>query len=57
MSDDPHGTHNIPIGAPVRAYNGSLLGYVREVHPHYLLVGRRASTRTSKRRSMPSAAS
>ena len=40
MSDDPHGTQNIPIGAPVRAYNGSLLGYVREVHPHYLLVGK-----------------
>ena len=39
MTDDPHGTHTIPIGTPVRAYNGSLLGYVREVHPHYLLVG------------------
>jgi hypothetical protein len=23
----------------VRAFNGSLLGTVREVHPHYLLVG------------------
>ncbi len=39
MSDDPHGTHNIPIGTPVRAFDGSTLGYVREVHPHYLLVG------------------
>jgi hypothetical protein len=39
MTDDPHGTRNIPLGAPVRAYDGTLLGYVREVHPHYLLVG------------------
>ncbi len=39
MSDDPHGTRNIPIGTPVQAFDGSLLGYVREVHPHYLLVG------------------
>jgi hypothetical protein len=39
MTYDPHGTQNIPIGTPVRASNGSLLGYVREVHPHYLLVG------------------
>jgi hypothetical protein len=35
---DPHGTHNIPVGTPVIAYNGNLLGTVREVHPHYLLV-------------------
>lgn len=39
MTDDPHGTSDIPVGAPVRAFNGTLLGYVREVHPHYLLVG------------------
>ena len=39
MTDDPHGTHAIPIGTPVRAFDGSLLGYVREAHPHYLLVG------------------
>ncbi len=39
MTDDPHGTQNIPVGTPVRGFNGSLLGYVREVHPHYLLVG------------------
>ena len=39
MTYDPHGTQNIPIRTPVRAFNGSLLGYVREVHPHYLLVG------------------
>ncbi|HKG26578.1 MAG TPA: hypothetical protein VKB09_13080 [Thermomicrobiales bacterium] len=35
---DPHGTHNIPIGTPVIAFNGDVLGTVREVHPHYLLV-------------------
>ena len=39
MSSDPHGTSAIPVGAPVRAYDGSRLGTVREVHPHYLLVG------------------
>ena len=39
MTDDPHGTRDIPIGTPVRAFDGSLLGTVREVHPHYLLVG------------------
>jgi hypothetical protein len=39
MTYDPHGTRDIPVGAPVRAFDGSLLGHVREVHPHYLLVG------------------
>ena len=39
MSDDPHGVRGIPIGTPVRAFNGDPLGFVREVHPHYLLVG------------------
>jgi hypothetical protein len=39
MTDDPHGARDIPIGTPVRAFDGSLLGTVREVHPHYLLVG------------------
>jgi len=39
MTDDPHGTRNIAIGTPVRAFDGSLLGYVRDVHPHFLLVG------------------
>ena len=39
MTDDPHGTRDIPAGAPVRAFDGTLLGHVREVHPHYLLVG------------------
>ncbi|HEY7030055.1 MAG TPA: hypothetical protein VH482_01945 [Thermomicrobiales bacterium] len=35
---DPHGTSNIPVGTPVIAFNGELLGTVREVFPHYLLV-------------------
>jgi hypothetical protein len=39
MSDDPHGVRGIPIGTPVRAFNGDPLGFVREVQPHYLLVG------------------
>ena len=39
MTDDPHGARDMPIGTPVRAFDGSLLGTVREVHPHYLLVG------------------
>jgi hypothetical protein len=32
---DPSG---IPVGARVVALDGSLLGAVREIHPHYLLV-------------------
>ena len=39
MTDDPHGVERIPVGMPVLAFDGSLLGEVREVHPHYLLVG------------------
>lgn len=39
MTDDPHGTRGIPIGTPVQAFDGTLLGHVREIHPHYLLVG------------------
>ena len=39
MTYDPHHTSTIPIGMPVRRYSGGLLGYVREVHSHYLLVG------------------
>ena len=39
MSYDPHNTSEIPIGMPVRGFSGGLLGYVREVHPHYILVG------------------
>lgn len=38
MSDDPHGARNIPVGMPVIALNGALLGHVRESYPHYLLV-------------------
>jgi hypothetical protein len=40
MSDDPHGTRDIPVGTPVVGFNHTLLGHVREVHPHYLLVRR-----------------
>ena len=36
---DPHGASAIPVGTEVRAYDGSVLGRVREAHPHYLLVG------------------
>jgi hypothetical protein len=36
---DPHNTSAIPVGTLVCAYDGSPLGTVREVHPHYLLVG------------------
>lgn len=39
MTDDPHGVGRIPVGMPVLAFDGSPLGEVREVHPHYLLVG------------------
>lgn len=39
MVDDPHGVARIPVGMPVLAFDGSPLGEVREVHPHYLLVG------------------
>ena len=39
MSADPHGTRNIPVGTPVVGFNGAPLGNVREVHPHYILVG------------------
>lgn len=39
MSEVPHETQTIAIGTPVRAFNGSLLGYVRDVHPHFILVG------------------
>ena len=39
MTDDPHGTGNIPLGTPVRGFDGALLGYVRDIHPHFLRVG------------------
>jgi hypothetical protein len=40
MTDDPHGARDIPVGTQVLGFNGVELGYVREVHPHYILVGR-----------------
>jgi hypothetical protein len=39
MTDDPHRTRDIPLGTQVLGFNGAELGYVREVHPHYILVG------------------
>jgi hypothetical protein len=39
MTDDPHGARDIPVGTPVLGFNGAPLGFVREVHPHYILVG------------------
>jgi hypothetical protein len=39
MTDDPHGARDIPVGTPVVGFSGMSLGFVREVHPHYLLVG------------------
>jgi hypothetical protein len=39
MIDDPHGTRNIQLGTPVLALNGEHLGAVRDVHPHFLIVG------------------
>ncbi len=39
MTDDPHGARDIPVGTHVLGFNGAELGYVREVHPHYILVG------------------
>jgi hypothetical protein len=40
MSSDPHGVRSIPAGTPVIGYDGSPLGLVREVHPHFILVDR-----------------
>lgn len=39
MNYDPHGTAKIPVGTPVTGYGGVNLGRVREVYPHYILVG------------------
>ena len=36
---DPHNTSAIPVGTPVCAFDGTPLGTVREVQPHYLRVG------------------
>lgn len=38
MTDDLHNMRDIPVGTPVVALNGELLGTVREIYPHYLLV-------------------
>ncbi len=38
MTDDPHGARDIPEGTPVVGFNAAQLGFVREAHPHYLLV-------------------
>lgn len=38
MIGDSSDAANIPIGTPVVAFNGEVLGTVREAHPHYLLV-------------------
>ena len=42
MTYDPHDTASIPVGTPVIARNGELLGTVREVHAHYVLVDQAA---------------
>ena len=39
MTETQPGTPDIPIGTPVVALDGAILGQVRETHPHYLLVG------------------
>jgi len=39
MTYDPHDTASIPVGTTVIAADGSVLGKIREVHPHYLLAG------------------
>ncbi len=41
MSDSAHGEPAINVGATVVALDGTVLGPVREVHPHYVLVGER----------------
>jgi hypothetical protein len=38
MVHDPHNTSSIPAGTPVVALNGEVLGTVREVYPHYILI-------------------
>lgn len=39
MSDAGHGHSTLAAGARVVALDGTVLGTVREVHPHYVLVG------------------
>jgi hypothetical protein len=38
MAYDPHDTASIPVGTPVIALNGEVLGTVRESHAHYVLI-------------------
>lgn len=38
MLHDPHNASSIPSGTPVIALNGEMLGTVREVHSHYILI-------------------
>lgn len=38
MTGDPHGTRDIPVGTPVVGFGGVMLGTVREIYPHYILV-------------------
>ncbi len=38
MTYDPHDTRRIPVGTQVIALNGEVLGTVREIHAHYLLI-------------------
>ena len=40
MALDPEEIARIDVGMPVVGYGGDRLGTVREVYPHYLLVGR-----------------
>lgn len=39
MTEQGHDHSGIPVGAKVVALDGTTLGTVREVHPHYVLVG------------------
>ena len=39
MADRQNDAMSIPLGTPVVAFDGTLLGEVREAHRHYLLVG------------------
>lgn len=39
MSDETTLPGALRVGMPVHGYSGNLLGYLREIHPHYLLVG------------------
>lgn len=44
MSDyEKRNDGEIPVGMEVVGYDGRLLGYVREAHEHYLLVGTNSS--------------